>query len=123
MGNNANTHEAWASPLTPGGLAQAPVSPTREYTDEFTDAWNNSKCDPAQLHPSGNDINASVTNLHVAHNRMHDFSYYLGFTEENYNLQVDNLGRNSDPTRGNDPEIGNAQAGAVTGGSPSFLGP
>ena len=122
VGNNANTHEAWVSPLTPGGLFQAPVSPTREYTDEFTDAWNNSKCDPTQLHPTGNDINASVTNLHVAHNRMHDFSYYLGFTEENYNMQVDNLGRNDDPTRGNDPEIGNAQAGALTGGQPSFLG-
>ncbi len=122
VGNNANTHEAWASPLTPGGLAQAPVSPTREYTDAFTDAWNNSKCDPTQLHPTGNDINASVTNLHVAHNRMHDFSYYLGFTEENYNMQVDNLGRNDDPSRGNDPEIGNAQAGALTGGQPSFLG-
>ena len=63
-----------------------------------------------------------MTNLFVAHNRMHDFSYYLGFTEENYNLQVDNLGRNDDPTRGNDPEIGNAQAGALTGGQPSFLG-
>lgn len=122
VGNNANTHEAWASPDSPGGLAQAPVSPTREYTTDFTDAWNNSKCDPSQLHPTGNDIDASVTNLHVAHNRMHDFSYYLGFTEENYNLQVDNLGRNDDPSRANDPEIGNAQAGALTGGQPSFLG-
>lgn len=122
VGNNANTHEAWVSPLTPGGLAQAPVSPTREYTDKFADAWNNSKCDPSQLVPGGNDINASVTNLHVAHNRMHDFSYYLGFSEENYNMQVDNLGRNDDPSRGNDPEIGNAQAGAITGGTPTFLG-
>ncbi|MET0839581.1 MAG: M36 family metallopeptidase, partial [Marmoricola sp.] len=32
------------------------------------------------------------------------------------------LGRNDDPSRGNDPEIGNAQAGALTGGQPSFLG-
>ena len=24
---------------------------------------------------------------------MHDYSYYLGFTEANYNLQLDNLGR------------------------------
>ena len=32
IGNNANTHEAWASPLTPGGTEQAPISPTREYT-------------------------------------------------------------------------------------------
>ncbi len=60
VGNNANTHEAWGSPLTPGGLAQAPVSPTREYTTEFTDAWNNSQCNPANLVPGGNDILASV---------------------------------------------------------------
>ena len=53
---------------------------------------------------------------------MHDYSYYLGFTEKNYNLQVDNLGRNDDPTRGNDPEIGNVQAGAITGGTPTYLG-
>ena len=111
-----------ASPLTPGGTAQAPVSPTREYTQAFTDAWNNSKCDPTQLHPTGNDINAATTNLFVAHNRMHDFAYYLGFTEQNYNLQVDNLGRNPDPTRQNDPEIGNVQAGALDGGAPSYEG-
>ena len=122
VGNNASTHEAWANPLAPGGLQQAPVSPTRDYTEAFKDAWNNSKCNPSQLVPGGNDINASVTNLFVAHNRMHDFSYYLGFTEENYNMQVDNLGRNDDPSRGNDPEIGNAQAGALTGGQPSTLG-
>ena len=119
VGNNANTHEAWGSPLTPGGTEQAPVSPTRDYTEEFTDAWNNSQCDPAQLTPGGNDINASVTNLFVAHNRMHDFSYYLGFTEGNYNLQSDNGGRGG---VAGDPEIGNAQAGALSGGQPSFLG-
>jgi len=118
-GNNATTHEAWASPLTPGGLAQAPYSPTRRYTTEFTDAWNNSRCDPAQLVPGGNDIDASVTSLFAAHNRMHDFSYYLGFTEKNYNLQLDNAGRGG---VGGDPEIGNAQAGALSGGQPTFLG-
>ncbi|GAW50019.1 MULTISPECIES: M36 family metallopeptidase [unclassified Nocardioides] len=119
VGNNANTHEAWASPLTPGGTAQAPVSPTREYTTEFTDAWNNSGCDPSQLTPGGADIDASVTNLFVAHNRMHDYAYYLGFTEANYNMQLDNLGRGGVD---GDQEIGNAQAGALTGGQPSYLG-
>ncbi|MDP2773438.1 MAG: M36 family metallopeptidase, partial [Nocardioides sp.] len=118
-GNNAVTHEAWASPLTPGGLMQAPVSPTQEYTTPFTDAWNNSRCNPTQLVPGGNDINASVTNLFVAHNRMHDYSYYLGFNERNYNMQLDNIGRGGVE---NDPEVGNAQAGALTGGQPSFLG-
>ena len=119
QGNNAQTREAWASPLTPGGTAQAPVSPTGEYTEPFTDAWNNSKCDPAQLRPGGNDINASVTNLFAVHNRMHDFAYYLGFTEPNYNLQTDNIARGG---ADNDPEIGNVQAGALSGGQPSFLG-
>lgn len=118
VGNNANTHEAWGSPLTPGGLAQAPVSPTRDYTAEFTDAWNNSRCNPAELVPGGNDIEASVTNLFVAHNRMHDFSYHLGFTEDNYNLQTDNGGRGGVP---GDPEVGNVQAGAITG-SPATTG-
>lgn len=112
IGNNANTHEAWASPLTPGGAFQAPVSPTRSYTGEFTDAWNESQCDPTQLVPGGNDIDFSVGNLFVAHNRMHDYSYYLGFTEDNYNLQADNFGRGG---TGGDQEVGNAQAGAGTG--------
>ncbi|UUZ58422.1 M36 family metallopeptidase [Nocardioides sp. B-3] len=112
VGNNANTHEARLSPLTPGGLFQAPISPTREYTTEFTDAWNNAKCDPANLVPGGNDIDASVTNLFVAHNRMHDFSYDLGFTESNYNMQAENGGRGG---VGGDPEVGNTQAGAIGG--------
>ncbi|WP_309648624.1 M36 family metallopeptidase [Nocardioides sp.] len=119
IGNNANTHEAWASPLTPGGLLQAPVSATQDYTTPFTDAWNNSRCSPSALVPGGNDINASVTNLFVTHNRMHDYSYYLGFNERNYNLQLDNIGRGG---LDNDPEVGNAQAGALSGGQPSFLG-
>jgi extracellular elastinolytic metalloproteinase len=119
VGNNANTHEAWGSPLTPGGLLQAPVSPERHYTEEFEDHWNNSRCDVAQLVPGGNDIDASVGNLFAAHNRMHDYSYYLGFTEENYNMQLDNGSRGG---VGGDQEVGNAQAGAITGGSPSFLG-
>ena len=122
LGNNASDREAWASPLTPGGTAQAPFSATREYTQQFTDAWNNSRCDPAQLVPKGNDIEFAAGNLFVAHNRMHDYGYGLGFTERNYNLQVDNLGRSTDPSRANDPEIGNVQAGAVSGGTPSYLG-
>ncbi|MCM0621902.1 M36 family metallopeptidase [Nocardioides bruguierae] len=119
IGNNANTHEAWVSPLTPGGLLQAPVSPTRDYTPEFTDAWNESQCDPTNLVPGGNDIEASVANLFVSHNRMHDYSYYLGFTEKNYNMQLDNFGRGG---VGGDQEVGNAQAGALTGGQPLLLG-
>ncbi|MBS42168.1 MAG: peptidase M36 [Nocardioides sp.] len=118
-GNNATTHEAWASPLTPGGLAQAPISLAQQYTTQFTDAWNNSGCSPTELVPTGNDIDFVTGNLFVSHNRMHDWSYYLGFTEESYNMQLDNLGRGGVDA---DPEVGNVQAGALTGGQPSLLG-
>ena len=64
---------------------------------------------------------ASVTNLFVGHNRFHDFAYHLGFTEGNYNLQQSNFGA-TEPGRDLDPEIGNVQAGALTGGAPSYLG-
>lgn len=130
-GNAAFTGEAWISPLTPGGGHQMPISPNRHYgfdnpLQDFTDAWNNSKCNPTNLTPGGNDILASVTNLFSGHNRMHDFSYFLGFTEGNYNLQQSNFG-NAQHEPGtlpgeNDPEIGNVQAGALSGGQPTFEG-
>ncbi len=127
-GNAARTAEAWTTPLTPGAFGFQPVSPTREYAPAFTDAWNKSKCDPAQFTPgTGNDIPASVVSLFAAHNRMHDWSYHLGFTERNYNLQANNFGNQPGtpgvhPTGDGDPEIGQAQAGALTGGAPSYLG-
>jgi len=130
-GNAADTAEAWLSPLTPGG-AQRPVSVNRHYGfdnpgQDFTDAWNNGKCGPGAFADNNNDILASVTNLFAGHNRFHDFSYFLGFTEDNYNLQDSNFGNRAQggvvPSGGeNDPEIGNVQAGALTGGQPSFLG-
>ncbi len=120
IGNNAITAEAWGSPLTPAEMYR-PVSPTRSYIFPFENKWNASKCDPTNLVPQGNDIDAAVTDLFVKHNRMHDFSYFLGFTERNYNLQQNNFG-NTDVSRENDPEIGNVQAGALSGspGSPTF---
>jgi len=118
-GNQAITAEAWTSPLTPGAFGQRPLQPDRTYNDEFSDDWNNSKCNPAQLVPGGNDILAATTSLFVGHNRMHDFSWFLGFTEGNFNLQVSNLGNLGAE---GDPEVGNTQAGALSGGSPSYLG-
>ncbi|MGH6750240.1 MAG: M36 family metallopeptidase, partial [Methyloceanibacter sp.] len=43
--------------------------------------------------PQRNDIDAADTSLLVTHNRMHDFAYKLGFTENAWNLQVDNFGK------------------------------
>src|SRR5205085_11779988 len=111
-GNNANTAEAWESPLTPGG-AQRPVHPDRSYIDAFTNAWQAGGCNPASLTPGGNDINAAVTNLFVGHNRMHDFAYFLGFTESNFNAQQSNFGNTAPGPypagRENDPETGDVQ--------------
>ncbi|WP_375478354.1 M36 family metallopeptidase [uncultured Jatrophihabitans sp.] len=119
-GNNAITGEAWFSPLTPGGV-QRPIAADRNYSFAWNDQWNDSKCDPTSFAPTANrnDIDASVTNLFSGHNRFHDFSYYLGFTEDNYNAQVTNFGNGG---QGGDPELGDVQAGAVDGGTPSYEG-
>jgi len=134
VGNDAFTAEAWFSPLTPGPIGQRPVSPDRNYGfsnpgQDFTDAWNNTQCSPLAFNAANNnnDILASVTNLFAGHNRFHDYSYFLGFTEGTYNLQDSNFGNRAQggvsPTGGEgDPEVGNVQAGAISGGPPSYLG-
>jgi hypothetical protein len=115
LGNNAVTAEAWLGPtLTPGPLGYHPISPTRDYTFNFTDQWFESKCDLASfVSPDRVDIDAAVTNLFTGHNLFHDFSYDLGFTEQGYNFQVSNFGL-TPPGRELDPEIGSVQSGAVT---------
>ena len=108
------------SPLTPGPFGFMPTSATREYVYPFDNQWEQTKCDPAPLAVpgSGADVSAAITNLFAGHNTFHDFSYHLGFTELNYNMQQSNFGVGRD----GDPEIGNVQAGALTGGAPSYLG-
>ena len=113
-GNNASTAISEVSFLTPDTHFQRPFSPDRNYDYEWQNTWFNSSCDPSKFdQPGGNDDDASTANLFVSHNRMHDWSYFLGFTELNSNMQVSNFG-NTGPTRENDPEVGNAQAGRRT---------
>ena len=50
---------------------------------------------------------------------MHDWAYDLGFTEENFNMQVENFDRGGAE---GDPELGDAQGGALAGGFPSYTG-
>ena len=131
VGNNANAAEAWSSPLTPGATMQRPVSTTREYVYPWTNAWFKNGGNPSppdaprgcatqNLVPGGNDIAAAVTNLFAMHNRMHDWAYFLGFTERTWNAQDVNFGVGGTADR--DPLQGDAQAGALSGGSPSYLG-
>jgi extracellular elastinolytic metalloproteinase len=123
-GNNASSAEAWFSPLTPGG-AQRPVSLRRQYVYPWQNAWHVNGgsppgCSQSNFTPGGNDIDAAVTNLFAMHNRMHDWAYFLGFTERHWNAQESNFGTGG--TADGDPLLGDAQAGAVTGGFPSYLG-
>ena len=122
FGNNARTAPSRVSFLTPDA-AVAPVSPTRTYDFPFTDQWHSSGCDPTSfVRPGLNDVDAATTNLFTMHNRMHDWGYYLGFTEETFNAQVQNVGSQADTEqRENDPELGNSQAGSI-GGGPTFQG-
>ncbi len=121
IGNSAISATSWASPLTPAEQYR-PVSPTRVYDYPWTNQWYESDCNPTVFaSPQANDRDAATVNLFVAHNRMHDWSYRLGFKEETYNAQANNFG-NTPPSQQNDAETGNVQAGAVSGGAPSYLG-
>ena len=119
-GNNAIASEAWTDPLAPGATAHQPVSPTREYSFPWTNDWYQQRCNPTNFVPGvSNDISAAVTNLFAMHNRMHDWSYHLGFTEENWNAQQNNFGNAG---AGGDPVLGQSQAGAADGGYPAYVG-
>jgi len=130
VGNNALTASAWVDAwddgqlvgnFGPGAPGEQPHHANRNYSDPWTNSWFTSKCDPTTLVPGGNDVLPAVTNLFVGHNRMHDFAYFLGFTETNYNAQLDNFGNTAPGPYPNgreaDPEEGNVQAGAVNGGA------
>lgn len=117
VGNSDKATEKWDS-LAGGtvGTRTSPASPTREYTHPWTNQWYESKCDPAVFSsPQENDINPAMVNLFAMHNRMHDWSYHLGFTEETWNMQTSNGDRGG---LGGDAERGNAQAGGRAGGAP-----
>ena len=88
---------------------------------EFTDAWNNSKCDPTQLHPGGNDIDA-VGDQPVRRPQPDARLLLLPRLHRGRTTTCSPTTSAAAALGGNDPEIGNAQAGALTGGQPSYLG-
>ncbi|MBY8870362.1 M36 family metallopeptidase [Micromonospora sp. PLK6-60] len=118
-GNNAIAVHNWFSndPYSVGTESATP-RPDRNYTYPWTNQWYEESCHPDTFtSPRANDIDAARANLFAMHNRMHDWTYHLGFTESTWNLQQDNFGRGG---AGDDPEQGNAQAGGVSGGPPTF---
>ena len=121
MGNNAHSAEAWTTPFTPGPTGYRPVTPSRHYVYPWTNQWYEQRCDPSTFASSQRvDIDPAVANLFVMHNRMHDWSYHLGFTEQNWNGQQYNFGTRPQGER--DPLLGDAQAGGLVGGFPGYLG-
>ncbi|NYG55155.1 M36 family metallopeptidase [Nocardioides perillae] len=114
LGNNAVSGKSWA--LAPNVRAverTATPSTTRDYLYTFDNTWQESGCAPEALTgDDGNDVDAATSSLFAHHNRLHDFAYGLGFTEETWNAQQDNLGRGG---KGGDPEVGKAQSGAALG--------
>jgi extracellular elastinolytic metalloproteinase len=119
FGNNAITSNAQgSSSLTPGAPFLPPASATRDYAPPFTDAWHTARCDPASiLPPSQANIDAAIVNLFVGHNRVHDFSYRLGLTETRGAMQISNFGKSGPEVAEGDPELGNAQNGALQTGN------
>jgi len=98
-----------------GGRPVVPATPrgARDYVYPFTDQWRQARCDPTVFDSARrNDADAAVANLFAMHNRMHDWSYHLGFTEATWNLQAVNL---SGEGLGGDAEQGRAQANALGG--------
>ncbi|HKE78237.1 MAG TPA: M36 family metallopeptidase, partial [Solirubrobacteraceae bacterium] len=117
-GNNARDAESWLDAGQPGANHFSPVSPTRDYTFPWTNEWSNTDCNPGTPYGANFvvgksfDVSAATVNLFTVHNRMHDFSYLLGFTEDNFNSQESNFGA-TESFRENDPVLGDAQAGAA----------
>ncbi|MEV0614177.1 M36 family metallopeptidase [Nonomuraea sp. NPDC050404] len=111
LGNAARTFENRASSNSFSvGTRPNVLTPSRNYAYPWQNTWYEAKCDPAVFDQPGEaDLEAAIANLNAMHNRMHDWSYRLGFTETAWNMQGDNGGRGG---LGNDPEQGNAQAGA-----------
>lgn len=118
-GNNSIAVQNWNSndPFSVGTETATP-RPDRNYAYPWANQWYEQKCSPDTFtSPQANDIDAARANLFGMHNRMHDWSYHLGFTEATWNLQRDNFGRGG---LGTDAEQGNAQAGGISGGPPNF---
>ncbi len=111
MGNGARTAENRASNQSRTiGVRTYATSPERNYRGTWTNQWYEQGCDPATFDsPEEADVEAAMSNLFASHNRMHDWSYGLGFTETAWNLQEDNGTKGG---LGGDSEQGNAQAGA-----------
>ncbi|MEO6413974.1 MAG: M36 family metallopeptidase [Pedococcus sp.] len=117
-GNNADTYANWSNFIGPVDNAPRPVSPTGNFSYTYTNQW--AATEGQTVPPSyADDLFPAATNLFFQHNRIHDEYYALGFTETAGNFQLDN---GSNGGMGGDPIRGLVQAGAASGGNPTYTG-
>jgi extracellular elastinolytic metalloproteinase len=110
-GNNAVTATSWTNNTVPSPPQFMPTSTGRDYSFPWTNVIFNELDNWGTFVPGASyDDSAATVNLFVAHNRMHDFSYFLGFTEQNFNEQQSNFGT-TERRQQNDPVKGDVQSG------------
>ncbi|MCH4826340.1 M36 family metallopeptidase [Planococcus halocryophilus] len=118
LGNNANSFANWSNFLAPADQAVRPVNPLGQFKYPFLNAWQKSK--GQALPPSyAEDVNSATTNLFYHHNLFHDYFYKLGWVEGAGNLQTTNFGKGGSE---GDAIMGLVQAGAASGGEPTYTG-
>ncbi|MFZ3577812.1 M36 family metallopeptidase [Virgibacillus sp. DJP39] len=118
FGNNANSYANWSNFLVPADQAVRPLAPTGEFSYLFKNSWQETKGETTP--PSySEDVNSAATNLFYHHNLFHDYLYNLGWVEEAGNLQLSNFGKGG---LDGDAILGLVQAGATTGGEPTYTG-
>nr|WP_223128727.1 M36 family metallopeptidase [Terrabacter sp. MAHUQ-38] len=118
LGNNADTYANWSNFIGPVDNAPRPAAPDGHLDYVYTNQWAATK--GQTVPPSyASDLNPAATNLFFQHNRIHDEYYALGFTETAGNFQVDNGGKGG---QGGDAVRGLVQAGAASGGAPTYTG-
>ena len=93
MGNNAiAVHNWFTNNAFSVGTETATPAPDRNYDYAFTNQWYEEGCNLSTFESAQrNDIDAARANLFAMHNRMHDWSYHLGFTEATWNMQRANF--------------------------------
>ena len=87
-GNNTNTYQDLDDDddVTPGSQ---PVNADQHFDYPWTDPWGSTGVLPT----TGDERDATVTQLFYYTNWWHDYAYGLGFTETARNFQNDNFGR------------------------------
>lgn len=118
LGNNASSFANWSNFLAPADQAVRPVHPLGQFKYPFQNAWQKSK--GGTTPPSyAEDVNSATTNLFYHHNLFHDYFYKLGWVEGAGNLQTTNFGKGGSE---GDAIMGLVQAGALSGGEPTYTG-